>query len=133
MRSVLGGGEQARSTANEDLAAPENGHDDADADKNSRVALVGHAIPGELVVALIGRRALIEGTDAAHGSSYSKNHNDEADKVANAEEPVADGANVSWPEEAGAECENQEVDGHDDAPGCVPGPDERPAGTCLVA
>ena len=29
VRSVLGGGEQARSAADEDLAAPENGHNDA--------------------------------------------------------------------------------------------------------
>ena len=32
VRSVLGGGEQARSAADEDLAAPENGHNNANAD-----------------------------------------------------------------------------------------------------
>ena len=132
-RSVLGRGQQAWSAADEDLAAPEDGHEDAHAEHEGVITLVGHAGPVPLVVAIIGRCHLVVGADATCGRGSAGKHKDEANKVANAEAPVADGANVSRPEEACAESENEEVDCHDDAPGSIPGPNERPAGTSLVA
>ena len=133
MRLILDRRGAERQAATAALDGPENELHDGETQHQAVLVLVGHAVVVPLVVALVLRRRLVEAADARVWVERAGEHEADTTDVAASEEAVANRANVARPEPKRAYRHQNEIAGHDDSPGSVIGPDERPTSAHLPA
>ena len=122
-----------RQAATAALDGPENELHNGETQHQAVLVLVGHAVVVPLVVALVLRRRLVEAADARVWVERAGEHEADTADVAASEAAVANRANVARPEPKRAYRHQNEIAGHDDSPGSVIGPNERPASAHLPA